>query len=202
MTHVLTAEDIAALKEGGFDPDAHAGDDPFYTAAHELADLIRTSLTPEAAAQRLGVPLHTIERMLEERALYAFRNNADWFIPAFQFEGNRLVPGIEAVNARLADGLSPVVVSRWYTLPDDELELDGRVWTPLEWLKRQRPLDTVVRSTAHLSPCCEDGTEVRITPGKPRTLADLFPINDETPSVNSDGIEIRQGAPPQKLVDT
>ncbi|MBI5460775.1 MAG: hypothetical protein HY941_01140, partial [Gammaproteobacteria bacterium] len=148
MTHELTAEEIALLKEGGFDPQARSWDDPFSTTAHELAELIRTSLSPYAAAQRLGVSLDDVQRMIQERVLYAFLGSTGWLIPGFQFEGDHLILGIEAVNAHLADDLPPIVVYRWYTLPDDALEQDGRRWTPLEWLAEQKPEDVIVRSAS------------------------------------------------------
>lgn len=201
MTHELTAEEIALLKEGGFDPQARSGDDPFYTTAHELAELIQTSLSPDAAAQRLGVPLDDVQRMIQGRVLYAFAGRTGWLIPGFQFEGDHLIPGIETVNAHLADDLPPIVVYRWYTLPDDALEQDGRRWTPLEWLVKQKPEDVIVRSASNLSTYGQDEPESDATPNKPGTLADRFPITDETPPISTDDIEIRCGAPPQRMIE-
>lgn len=201
MTSELTAHEIALLKEVGCDPEARSGDDPLYATARELAELIRTSLTPDAAAQRLGVPLDDVQRMIQERVLYAFAGSTGWLIPDFQFEGDRLIPGIETVNAHLADELPPIVVYRWYTLPDDELELGGHLWTPLEWLVKQNPEGVIVRSASNLSTYGQDEPESDVKPNKPRTLADCFPITDETPPISADDIEIRYGAPPQGIIE-
>lgn len=201
MTSELTAHEIALLKEGGFDPEARSGDDPFYTTARELAELIRTCLTPDAAAQRLGVRLDDVQRMIQERVLYAFAGSTGWLIPGFQFKGDHLIPGIVAVNAHLADDLPPIVVYRWYTLPDDALEQDGRRWTPLEWLVKQKPEDVIVRSASNLSTYGQDEPGSDATSNKQRTLADRFPITNETPPISADDIEIRYGAPPQGMIE-
>lgn len=150
MPHDITAEEFAAMKQGGFDLEMRAEDDPFLDTARELTALAQSCLSLEAAAQRLGVPLIEVQRLIDERALYAFKGETSWVIPDFQFESNRLVPGIQVVNPHLPADLPPISIYRWYSQPNAELELDGQSCTPLEWLAKDQPADAVIESAIDL----------------------------------------------------
>jgi len=59
-----------------------------------------------------------------------------WRIPIFQFDGHRLLPGLEEVVPSLPRDFHPVAVYRWFTSPNPDLlpeDLD-RELSPREWL--------------------------------------------------------------------
>ena len=148
----LTAAESAVLQEGGFDLSEHPGAkvDPLIESVTEFAALLSTGLSTAAVAQCLGVHPSRVRQMLTERTLYGFHIDTRWVIPAFQFVGDALVRGIGPVNAALDPHLHPVVVYRWYTLPEADLDLDGRALAPLVWLKAGCPVDRAVRAAAEL----------------------------------------------------
>jgi hypothetical protein len=86
------------------------------------------------AAARLGVNPTRVRQRLAERSLYGFKHGHEWRLPAFQFDERGAVPGIEPVFARLDPDEHPVEVENWFTLPSPELELNGRLVSPREWL--------------------------------------------------------------------
>lgn len=201
MTHGLTAEEIAVLKDGGFDLEVRSGDDPFYTTARQLVELIRASLSPDTAAKRLGVTLADVQQMIAERGLYAIASTSGWLIPAFQFENDKLVQGIDTVNPCISDALSLVTVYRWYTQPDPELEIDEQVWVPLEWLRAGRSADIVAHAATALSTEHVNEATTNVKPDKNRTLAEFIQANDKTLPIDMEGLEIRMGAPAARLVE-
>lgn len=124
------------------------------TSAQYLA-FLSSSLTPTAAADRLGLSVHAVRRMLtaRPRRLYGTRLPSGWRIPTFQFDGDRLLPGLPEVVAKISPDLHPLGVHRWFTLPDPDLvdEADDDLpMSPREWLLRGFPPAQVASLAGYL----------------------------------------------------
>src|SRR5690606_33449539 len=111
-------------------------EDPLTRSIGEFAALIKTSIGVAAAARRLGVDPSRIRRRLGERSMYGLRPDNQWLLPAFQFDGDRMVPGIAEALKRLDPGLHPLEVEVFFREPNEELgELhDGDPISPRDWL--------------------------------------------------------------------
>jgi len=139
----LPAAETAALRRGGFrmaPAQAESGGALARTAA-EYAAILETSLAAGDTAHLLGVDPSRIRQLLAARRLYGVQVKGAWRIPLFQFERNRLLPGVEEVVPRLVEGLHPVAVYRWFTTPNPDLapeDLD-RALSPREWLSAGYP---------------------------------------------------------------
>lgn len=143
----LPEAETAALRRGGFRMAPAAAEDGGALArtAAEYAALLETSLAAGDTARLLGVDPSRIRQLLAARRVYGLQVKGAWRIPLFQFDRNRLLPGIEEVVPRLAAGLHPVAVYRWFTTPSPDLapeDLD-RALSPREWLLAGYPPSAV-----------------------------------------------------------
>ena len=153
----LTSTEIKALRRGGLVPQPRPfeGEDPFVRTRRKYDALLRSSLTVEEAAQRLGLTSgEVLMRIMAEPArLYAIRQGATWVLPEFQFEGAGLLPGFEEVVPHLDPDLHPLGVSNWFHLPNPDLPEDDREerdLSPREWLRSGRPPAVVAALAADL----------------------------------------------------
>ena len=106
-----------------------------------LPELRQRSLSTTAAAARLGVNQSRVRQRLLARTLYGFKDGANWWVPEFQFAGDRLVPGAEKVFPELPASASPVAVARWFLLPWADLVINEEretVVSPRTWLLEGR----------------------------------------------------------------
>jgi hypothetical protein len=152
---LLKPEEFELLERGGFELDRRGLglEDPIVRAAFEYAVLRTTGLTTRDAAVRLSVNDSRIRQRLGERALYGIKADDEWRLPAFQFAGEGLVPGIDRVFPRLPRSLNPVAVHRWFHTPNPDLEGregKGRALTPLQWLQTGNDPDAVAELAAAL----------------------------------------------------
>ncbi|HEY9421334.1 MAG TPA: hypothetical protein VIW92_07970 [Thermoanaerobaculia bacterium] len=153
----LTAAEAEALEQGGFnlEPIEPGSEDPLARTVAEYAALLKSSLSATEAAGRLGVDPSRIRQRLTSQppSLYGIRVANGWYIPEFQFDGDRLIHGIGEVVARLDPELHPVSVFRWFTMPNPDLSADemrGRNLSPLDWLRLGLPVQPVVELAASL----------------------------------------------------
>lgn len=150
----LTEPEERLLRAGGLEPGAIKDEEThlLYRATAEYARLLVESYTVEETARRLGVNTSRIRQRLTgvPPTLYGIKQGRSWRIPKFQFDGKRLVPGIERVVARLPGDLHPVAVQRWFTSPTPDLERDDRPLSPLDWLRVGNPPDVVADLAAAL----------------------------------------------------
>jgi hypothetical protein len=155
----LTAAEAAVLRRGGFvlEPTDLGTEDPLVQTAAELAALLQESLPTTVAAARLGVDPSRIRQRLtsDPPSLYGIRLESGWVVPAFQLEGNKTLPGIAEVVARLDPELHPVAVFRWFHLPNADLSLERegeepRVLSPRDWLRLGLPVAPVAELAGHL----------------------------------------------------
>ncbi len=134
----LPAEETAALRRGGFamTPAKAESANSLARSAADHAALLESGLSAGEAAEMLGLDPSRIRQLLAARRIYGLQVKGAWRIPAFQFDGSRLLPGLEEVLPRLPEGLHPVAVYRWFTTPNPDLapgDLD-RELSPREWL--------------------------------------------------------------------
>lgn len=137
-TRELPAAEQAVLRQGGLTLEPQPGPDPLARTVVKYAAIVARSLSSKALSRRLGLSPGRIRQMIADRSLYSFLIGRHRYIPDFQFQGNRLVPNIAAVNKALPHDLHPVEVYNWYHLPNLNLFLDENIddtVRPLDWLK-------------------------------------------------------------------
>lgn len=146
-TRELPAEEQAILRQGGLTLEPQPGPDPMARTVVKYAAIVARSLSSKAVSRSLGLSPGRIRQMIADRSLYSFLIGRHRYIPDFQFQGNRLVPNIMAVNKALPPGLHPVEVYNWYHLPNLNLFLDENIddtIRPLDWLKGGYDAERVV----------------------------------------------------------
>jgi hypothetical protein len=153
-TDELTPSEAEVLRRGGFalEPRFAPADDPLAHSIAGFAALIKTSLPTAAAARRLRVDPSRIRQRLAERSLYGIRPDGEWLLPEFQFDGDRLVPGIGEALKRLDPELHPLEVEAFFVEPNEELTAlrDGRPVSPRDWLRAGSDASAVARLAAEL----------------------------------------------------
>lgn len=111
--------------------------------ADHVIDLAATSYTVGDAAVRLGVDSSRIRHRIADRSLYGLRIGARLHLPHWQFtdgEPSGPLPHLRAVLRAVPDGVSPIEMTGFMTVPQAELVLAGRAVTPRQWLLAgQRP---------------------------------------------------------------
>ncbi|MCP3963010.1 MAG: hypothetical protein GY719_34665 [bacterium] len=153
----LSREEIEILEAGGFDlePVDLGGEDPLARAAALYSGLLKTSLDTAAAARLLGVDPSRIRHRLTSRppSLYGIRLGSGWRLPRFQFDGERLVPGIGEVVAELDPELHPATVHNWFVSSNPDLvaeSLAEGLLSPRDWLCHGFPPRAVAALARHL----------------------------------------------------
>lgn len=133
----LTKHEAAVLASGGADlsPREDGDPDPLAPAAARYGALLATSLSVPEVAARLGVDASRIRHRLAERSLYGVRLRDGWRLPAFQFDGDSVVAGIDDVVRALPEDVHPVAVWSWLESAGPDLAIGGRPVTPLRWLR-------------------------------------------------------------------
>jgi len=138
----MSAAERAAFQALGVDVDdaGPAKHDPMQAGVIALARMIETARSVTEAAEHLGVTPSRIHQRIKAGEVYSFRIDSRRYIPAFQFRGRKLVPGITRVNQALPASLHPVAVERWYAMPDPDLVDDDseNPLSPLHWLLEGR----------------------------------------------------------------
>jgi excisionase family DNA binding protein len=109
--------------------------DPAADSARRYLGMLADGLSVAQAAQQMGVNRSRVRQLLGERRIYGIRPGARaWVLPAWQFSGHGLLPGIDKVVAELDPALHPLVVTGFFTSAHPELSVHGHQLTPLEWL--------------------------------------------------------------------
>jgi len=142
----LTRAELEALRAVDFPLDVEVEAAPAAEHAARYEALMRSSLTTQQAARKLGVNESRIRQRLlaTPRQLYGIRDRNVWRLPAFQFSRSGLVPNIEQVIGRLDPALDPVAVHTWFHAPNIDLaEGLPQALTPLQWLRQGRRPDVV-----------------------------------------------------------
>ena len=136
----LPKAEAEVLERGGFDLSRRdlGKSDPLARTTAEFAALLETALTTKDAAKRLDVdPSRIRQRLTESPAtVFGVRAGGSWRLPLFQFDGKKLLPGLDRVVRELRPNLHPVAVQRFFMAPHPDLEDDaGRPLSPRDWLR-------------------------------------------------------------------
>jgi hypothetical protein len=130
------AERDALLKGGGtFEPLPPGTPDPRARTAAKYATLLASSFKVDDVAKMLGVDPSRIRQRLKERSMYGIKTREGWRIPRFQFDGCRMIPGVERVIAAMPIDEHPLGFFNWFTLPDPDFWIDDVSVSPSEWLR-------------------------------------------------------------------
>lgn len=153
----LSADELEVLSSIGLQAMPSPAAERHY--AQSLADyaaLIKTSLSVDAMAERLGVNTSRIRQRLAERSLYGFRAGGRWRLPDFQLDGDASLPGLAAVLAVLDPELHPLEVETFFLTPAPELvatTTDGPL-APRDWLRLGLPTAAAVSLAAEYAAEC------------------------------------------------
>jgi predicted HTH domain antitoxin len=155
----LTVVEQEILSRAGLVEPKPGDPDAFERTRVEYEQLLRDSLSLEQAAELLGMSVKHVRRRLHERTIYGVQYGrscpgpaTSWHVLRFQFDGNKLVAGIEQVLPRIQPGAHPLGVQSWFTLPHPGLVVgeDERSVSPLDWLRAGRSHEDVAQLAAEM----------------------------------------------------
>lgn len=116
-----------------------------------MAELLADSVHGDAAVSALlAVDRSRVSQRLSERSLYVIDTGEQRHFPLWQFEGSSTVPNLKAVLRALAPDLHPLTVTHWFLTPSAELEVDGAITSPRDWLVTGGPAAPVVELATQL----------------------------------------------------
>lgn len=146
----LTGAEAEVLSRGGLDPSrpssGFSGGQLARTVAKRAA-MLASSLTVSEAAGLLGVSESRIRQRIGDGTLYAVRAFKEQRLPRFQFADGGEVPNSGEVLREVREGVHPVSVENWFTLPNPDLYLDedeAEPVSPRDWLRSGGSPEAVV----------------------------------------------------------
>lgn len=150
--HYFSPDQRRALADVGLDLSAHREGERDYRArtVAEHAVLADSALTVLDAATRLGVDDSRIRHRLKERRLTGWKDQGGWRLPAWQFTGSGVLPGLDVVLRAVPDDQPPLVVAAFMSTPQTELVINGKQATPRQWLLAGGDPEPVARLAATL----------------------------------------------------
>ena len=145
----LSLGEVKALTSVGLSTAAFkesATQDPLLQSVGDYMALLETSYTTSEAAQYLKVDASRIRQRLREHSLFGIDYDGEKRLPRFQFERQKVIPGLREVIAALPPGLNPLDVAEWFLSPNPDLERADQEmpFSPRDWMLRGAPIDTVV----------------------------------------------------------
>jgi hypothetical protein len=148
----LTLDEQRALESGGVPIGGQLAFRPLAARAAKYHAILTGSLNAEQAAKRLGVSTGRVRQRLlaDPPTLYGIRDGNVWRLPVFQFESKGLVPNIDRVISCLDRELDLVAVENWFRQPHIDLEQDGHLVSPLDWLAQGRSVQPVAELAGDL----------------------------------------------------
>jgi hypothetical protein len=134
-----------ALTGAGLDLSPRTGEDADARARTVAAQtvLAESAMTAGEAAKTLGIDPSRVRHKLAAGRLSGWKAETGWRLPAWQFTGGGVLPGLAAVLAAVPGDQPPLVLAAFMTTPQDDLVLDGRPATPRQWLLAGGPPDPV-----------------------------------------------------------
>ncbi|MBP2338128.1 DNA-binding protein [Saccharothrix coeruleofusca] len=125
-----------ALTDVGLDLSPHGPADDQSRARTVVAHAVLrdSAVTVAEAAQQLRVDTSRIRHRLAMGRLVGWKDRGSWRLPAWQFAGAGVLPGLEAVLAAVPDDQPALVVAGFMTTEQADLLVDGVPTTPREWL--------------------------------------------------------------------
>jgi hypothetical protein len=132
----FTPDQQAALTDVGLDlsPAGQGDAKPRTRTVVAHAVLRDSALTVADAARQLQVDTSRIRHRLGVGRLVGWKDRGSWRLPAWQFAGTGVLPGLETVLAEIPSDQPALVVAAFMTTPQEDLPVDGEPATPREWL--------------------------------------------------------------------
>lgn len=84
-------------------------------------------------ARLLGIDTSRVRHRLKEGKLTGWKDKG-WQVPAWQFSGSAVLPGLDVVLRALPDDQPALMIAAFMNTPQSDLELDGKPVTPRQWL--------------------------------------------------------------------
>lgn len=134
---LTAAEQDALIRSGASIEELPSGVvSPLVEGAAQYTALLLSSYTVDDVARMLRVDPSRVRQRLAERSMYGVKLRGGWRIPKFQFDGDRMIPGVEQVIRAIPDAMDLVGLHNWFTLPDPDLDVEDRAVSPSDWLRR------------------------------------------------------------------
>ncbi|WET77198.1 DNA-binding protein [Amycolatopsis sp. QT-25] len=134
-SHYFSTDQRAALTDVGLDLSPHGEDEPDFrartVAAHAV--LADSALSVLEAAKTLGVDDSRIRHRLKEGRLTGWKDQG-WRLPAWQFAGSGVLPGLEVVLRAVPEDQPALVVAAFMSTPQADLVINDHPATPRQWL--------------------------------------------------------------------
>ncbi|MCP2202703.1 DNA-binding protein [Lentzea flava] len=132
----FTPDQQEALTDVGLDlsPAGPADARPRTRTVVAHAVLRDSALTVAEAARQLQVDTSRIRHRLGVGRLVGWKDRGSWRLPAWQFAGTGVLPGLETVLAAVPSDQPALVVAAFMTTLQEDLPVDGKPATPRDWL--------------------------------------------------------------------
>ena len=146
----LTAGQAALLDEVGFSEEPHAYARAAIDIAAHLGRLIRSAFTANEVAEGLGVTASRVRQRRLSGGLWAIEEHGAYLFPVPQFEldasgdPRKQIRGLDRVFRALPADLHPVAIDGFLHTPQTDLQLDGKLLSPLDWLRSGGDVAAVV----------------------------------------------------------
>ncbi|GAB2655332.1 hypothetical protein ABI214_08480 [Prescottella soli] len=130
----LSEHDARILEEAGL-----VGDPAVATAARldreiRMVELVRSALSIDDAADRLGVTPARVRQRLAAGTLWAFDSGRSRLLPPAQFTDTGEVPHLDKLTPLIGKDLHPLSVQALLTRPQPSLIAEGRTVSIVAWL--------------------------------------------------------------------
>jgi len=150
-SHYFSADQRAALTDVGLDLSPRGEAEPDFrartVAAHAV--LADSALSVLEAAKTLGVDDSRIRHRLKEGRLTGWKDQG-WRLPAWQFAGSGVLPGLEVVLRAVPEDQPALVVAAFMSTPQADLVINEHPATPRQWLLSGGDPEHVARLVASL----------------------------------------------------
>jgi hypothetical protein len=134
-SHYFSTDQQAALTDVGLDlsPDSENEADFRARTVATHAVLAESALTVGEAARAMQVDDSRIRHRLKEGRLTGWKDQG-WRLPAWQFNGSGVLPGLEVILKALPKDQPALVVAAFMSTPQSDLLINDRPATPRQWL--------------------------------------------------------------------
>ena len=150
-SHYFSPDQQAALADVGLDLRPRDEAEPDFrartVAAHAV--LADSALSVGQAAEMLNVDDSRIRHRLKEGRLTGWKDQG-WRLPAWQFNGSGVLPGLEVVLRAVPADQPALVVAAFMNTPQADLVISDRPATPRQWLLAGGDPELVARLVATL----------------------------------------------------
>lgn len=130
----LSEHDARILGEAGFVGDHVAATAGSIDRDIRMAELVRSSLSVDAAADRLGVTPARVRQRISAGTLWVYDSGRNRLLPPAQFTATGEVPHLDKIMPSIAKDLHPLTVQALLTQPQESLIVDGRPVSIVAWL--------------------------------------------------------------------